>query len=287
MAKYLTSSDLIPGIIEDVDIYKIKQPPEYYRSTSLSNISELTNSIKQKGLLQPVIVRTGQDRYFEMVAGNRRLQACKSLGWRKIICHIVELDDKQAFEISLIENIHRRSLTPIEEARAFKSYVKELGWGGISDLAAKIGKSISYVDKRLKLLELPAEIIESISNSTLSPSIGEELSFLDNANTQKELAKIAMKRTISSRQARNLVKEFKNSSIFDENSPISSVADMYQKTQRSFDKSITALKIAMNKLATITEQAEDDWIAYEILMQHKNMLNAQIDLLIKEKKKLH
>jgi hypothetical protein len=83
------------------------------------------------------------------------------------------------------------------------------------------------------------------------------------------------------------LKEFKDSSIFDENSPIHSVADMYQRTQRSFDKSITALKIAMNKLAAIIEQAEGDWIAHEILMQHKTMLNAQIDLLIKEKKKLH
>jgi len=287
LARSLSSSELIPGIIEDVDIYKIKQPPEYYRSTSLANIGELTNSIKQKGLLQPVIVRTGPDRYFEMVAGNRRLQACKSLGWRKIICHIVELDDKQAFEISLIENIHRRSLTPIDEARAFRSYVKELGWGGISDLAAKIGKSISYVDKRLKLLELPREIIESICNSTLSPSVAEELSFIDDVHTQKALAKIAIKAKISSRQTRNLVKDFKNSSIFDENSPTQSMADMYQKTQRSFDKSIIALKIAMNKLAAIIEQTEGDWIAYEILMQHKTMLSAQIDLLIKEKKKLH
>jgi ParB family transcriptional regulator, chromosome partitioning protein len=287
LAKTLSSSELIPGIIEDVDIYKIRQPPEYYRSTPISNLSELTNSIKQKGLLQPVIVRTGRNRYFEMVAGNRRLQACKSLGWRKIICHIVELDDKQAFEISLIENIHRRSLTPIEEARAFKSYVKELGWGGISDLAAKIGKSVSYVDKRLKLLELPPEVIEGISNSLISPSVAEELSVIDDANTQKELARIALKGKISSRQTRKLVKEFKDSSIFDENSPIHSVADMYQRTQRSFDKSITALKIAMNKLAAIIEQAEGDWIAHEILMQHKTMLNAQIDLLIKEKKKLH
>jgi ParB family transcriptional regulator, chromosome partitioning protein len=287
LAKTLSSSELIPGIIEDVDIYKIRQPPEYYRSTPISNLSELTNSIKQKGLLQPVIVRTGRNRYFEMVAGNRRLQACKSLGWRKIICHIVELDDKQAFEISLIENIHRRSLTPIEEARSFKSYVKELGWGGISDLAAKIGKSVSYVDKRLKLLELPPEVIEGISNSLISPSVAEELSVIDDANTQKELARIALKGKISSRQTRKLVKEFKDSSIFDENSPIHSVADMYQRTQRSFDKSITALKIAMNKLAAIIEQAEGDWIAHEILMQHKTMLNAQIDLLIKEKKKLH
>jgi ParB family chromosome partitioning protein len=285
LAKALSSSNLIAGIIEDIDIYRIRQPPEYYRSTS-SNIIELANSIRQKGLLQPVIVRTKQERYFEMVAGNRRLQACKSLGWRKIICHIVELDDKQAFEISLIENIHRKSLNPIEEAQAFRSYVKELGWGGISDLASKIGKSVSYVDKRLKLLDLPPEIIESISNSTISTSIGEELSFIDDTNKQLELAKIAMERKISSREARILAKEFKDSSDFNENSSMVTIADMYEKTQRSFDKSITALKIAMNKLCAIIEQTEDNWVVYEILMEHKAMLSAQIDLLIKEKKKL-
>ena len=276
---------MIAGIIEDIDIYKIRQPPEYYRST-LSNLGELANSIRQKGLLQPVIVRTKQDEYFEMVAGNRRLQACKSLGWRKIICHIVELDDKQAFEISLIENIHRKSLNPIEEAYAFRSYVKDLGWGGISDLASKIGKSVSYVDKRLKLLDLPPEIIESISNSTISTSIGEELSFIDDTNKQLELAKIAMEKKISCRQARILAKEFKDSSNFDEISSIATIADIYEKSLRSFDKSITALKIAMNKLSAIIEQTEDDWIVYEILMEHKAMLSAQIDLLIKEKKKL-
>jgi ParB family transcriptional regulator, chromosome partitioning protein len=276
---------LIAGIIEDVDIYRIRQPPEYYRSSS-SNLSELANSIKRKGLLQPVIVRTKQDGYFEIVAGNRRLQACKSLGWRKIICHIIELDDKQAFEISLIENIQRESITPIEEAYAFKTYVSELGWGGISDLAAKIGKSISYVDKRLKLLELPPEVLEGIFNSTISTSVAEELSFIDDASKQIEFAKMASRKKLSSREARILAKRFKDSSDFDQDLPLVTLADIYERAQRSFDKSITALKIAMNKLSTIIEQTEDNWVVYEALMQHKAMLSAQIDLLIKEKKKL-
>jgi ParB family transcriptional regulator, chromosome partitioning protein len=276
---------LIAGVIEDVDIYRITQPPEYYRSSS-SNLSELANSIKRKGLLQPVIVRTKQNGYFEIVAGNRRLQACKSLGWRKIICHIIELDDKQAFEISLIENIQRESITPIEEAYAFKTYVSELGWGGISELAAKIGKSISYVDKRLKLLELPPEILEGIFNSTISTSVAEELSFIDDASKQIEFAKMASQKKLSSRQARLLAKRFKDSSDIDQDLPLVTLADIYEKAQRSFDKSIIALKIAMNKLSTIIEQTEDDWVVYEALMQHKAMLSAQIDLLIKEKKKL-
>jgi len=271
LTKALSSSNLIAGIIEDIDIYKIKQPPEYYRSSS-SNIVELANSIRQKGLLQPIIVRTRRDGWFEIVAGNRRLQACKSLGWRKIICHIVELDDKQAFEISLIENIHRKTLNPVEEAYAFRSYVKDLGWGGISDLAAKIGKSISYVDKRLKLLELPPEIVESISNSRMSPSVGEELCFVHDADKQLAFAKIAADQKLSSRQARILVKRSQDLSSIDESSSIATLAEIYEKSQRSFDKSITALKIAMNRMGAIIEQTEQDWVVHEILMQHRRCL---------------
>jgi ParB family chromosome partitioning protein len=282
LAGSLSSSNLIAGIIEDVDIYRIRRPPEYYRSSS-SNLSELANSINRKGLLQPVIVRTKQDGYFEIVAGNRRWQACKSLGWRKIICHVMELDDKQAFEISLIENIQRKSLSPIEEAYAFESYVKERGWGAISDLAAKIGKSVSYVDKRLKLLDLPPEIIENIANSAISTSVAEELFFIDDPTKQLQLARIATRKKLSLRQTRSLVREYGDS--WDSNSPIMTIDAKNEMAQRSFDKSVTILKISINKLAEIIEQLEDNWIVYEFLMQNKAVLSSQIDLLVKEKKK--
>jgi ParB family transcriptional regulator, chromosome partitioning protein len=286
LKKSLSSSNLIAGLIEDVDIYKIKRPPEYYYSRS-SNIDELANSIKLKGLLQPIVVRTKPEGYFEIVAGNRRLEACKTLGWRKIVCHIIELDDKQAFEISLMENIQRKTLSPIEEAYAFRSYVKDLGRGGISDLAAKIGKSVSYVDKRIKLLELPPEVIESVSNSMISASVAEELCFIADSKRQQEFAKIAACGKMSSRQTRNLIKEFKEECLdYNSSQSVATMAEMYERGQRSLDKSITALKIAMNKIASIIEQVEEDWIIYEILMQHKSMLNSQIDILIKEKKKL-
>ncbi len=88
------------GVIEDVEVSKINIPSYCLRS-NLGDINDLAQSIKQKGLLQPIVIRTKREN-FEIVAGNRRYYACKSLGWRKIICHIVELDDKAAFEVSLI-----------------------------------------------------------------------------------------------------------------------------------------------------------------------------------------
>ena len=72
---------------------------------------------------------------FEVVVGMRRYNACKCLGWKKSLCHIVELDDKEAFEFALTENIQRKTIDPLEEAHAFKAYVQDFGWGGISELS--------------------------------------------------------------------------------------------------------------------------------------------------------
>jgi ParB family chromosome partitioning protein len=117
---------------------KIRPPSNLVRGVSSDQllIDELASSIRQNGLLQPIIVRM-QDNSFEIVAGNRRYNACKRLGWRKILCHVVELEDREAFEFALTENIQRRTLDPLEEAKAFKVYVQDFGWGGVSALAAK------------------------------------------------------------------------------------------------------------------------------------------------------
>jgi len=96
--------------------------------------------------------------------------------YAKIACHIIELDDKQAFEVSLIENLQRKTLGPLDEASAFKAYVSDFGWGGVSELSLKIGKSISYIIKRIKLLNLPIDIQNSIINHTLDTSTAEECS---------------------------------------------------------------------------------------------------------------
>ena len=166
MSRSFSSSPLILGLIEDIDVSSIKSSPYLYRN-AMDDVSDLAESIQDKGVLQPILVRS-RDSYYEIIAGHRRYKACKSLGWRKIICHVIELDDKEAFEVSLIENIQRKTLDPKEEALAFKDYVIKFGWGGISDLATKISKSTSYVQRRIKLLELPEDILDSLSNSLIS-----------------------------------------------------------------------------------------------------------------------
>jgi ParB family transcriptional regulator, chromosome partitioning protein len=287
LSKFHSASPSLLGLIEDIEIGKIKQSLPSYRFIH-TEIDELVRSINKKGLLQPIIVRS-KGEYYEIVAGNRRYKACTALGWRKIVCHIAELDDKEAFEVSLIENIQRKNLEPIEQAHAFKNYVLAFGWGGISELSTKIGKSVSYIDKIIRLLDLPADIIDSISKFEINRSTAEELLSIRDNHRQSKLAKIIRERRLLSRQVRELVKDHKEGSIYDFDEKWTfreKFVDIDRNTQKSFDKSIVALRVAMNTLSTIMEYIEDNWIVYETLMQHKNMLHTQIDLLIKEKRKL-
>jgi ParB family chromosome partitioning protein len=281
--KLFSNSLLIKGIIEDIDINKIKSFNYLYRNI---DDQDLFQSVKEKGLLQPIIVRPVDD-YFEIVAGNRRYNTCKKLGWKKIIAHIVEVDDKESFEISLIENIQRKNLNPIEEAHLFKDFVITYGWGGISELSSKIGKSVSYIDKRIKLLQLPQDIIDSVSLSNISPSTAEELITLDDSEKQSNLANLILERKLSSRITRNMVKDIKNEHYSDFSySYMPSIVDIDHKTQKVFDKSITILKVATQKLGLLIDEVEENWIIYGLLMQHKLTIDNAIDLLIKQKKKL-
>ena len=158
------------GFIEDIDLSKIKQAANICRN--ISDFEDLSASILQKGLLQPILVRP-RDSHFEIIAGNRRFMACKYLGCKKISCHIIECDDRNAFEISLIENIQKHTISPIDEGMAFKAYISDFGWGGISDLSRRIGKSVSYISKRIKLLTLPVNVLEAIMNRDLSTIFAE------------------------------------------------------------------------------------------------------------------
>jgi ParB family chromosome partitioning protein len=288
LAKLYSNSLLIMGLIEDIDINMIKISNRLIRNNC--DDTELSLSIKEKGLLQPIIVRS-IDLHYEIVAGARRYNVCKKLGWKKIICHIIEATEKEAFEIALIENIHRSHLDPISEAMAFKEYIVNYGWGGISELASKIGKSPAYVDKRLNLLELPREVIESVTKMEISPSAAEELLPIKDHESLVDVTDLVIKQKIPSKKIRLMVRNIKNENasygyeFFPSNGYDCDINRGRDDTKKVFDKSITVLKITTQKLAMLISEVEDNWIVYELMMQHKNMVDKQIDLIIKQKKK--
>jgi ParB family chromosome partitioning protein len=270
--------------IEDIDISNIFQSLNPLRNGS-NSVIELADSISKIGLLSPILVRITEAGKFEIVAGSRRFKACKSLGWKKIQCHIVELDDRGSFEASIIENIQRNTLNIIEEGLAFRKYVNEFGWGAASELAHKLSKSSSYVSKRIRLLQLPEDVIRLICDSEISVSTGEELLSLKERAKQSKIAAMAANNRISSKSLREIIKGEKPHLDDFEIFTYQSNTDNLEKSLKTIDKSIIALRIALNRLGTLIETIEDNWVLYEILMNHKNTLHSQVDLLIREKKK--
>ena len=158
----------------DLNLSELRPPLNQIRK--IDNLNGLMRSILENGLLQPIIVRIINDKnHYEIVAGYRRYSACKKLGWKKIPCQIVDLTDIEAFEISIVENVQRKTLNPLDEAKAFKKYVYDNGWGSASELATKLGKSVPYITKRIMLLDLPSDVTRAINENLLVPSIAEEL----------------------------------------------------------------------------------------------------------------
>jgi ParB family chromosome partitioning protein len=281
------------GIIESVSVYDLRLCEKVYSYRQQSSLKsdendlDLLTSIKENGLLYPLLV-TIIENQFQVLAGRRRLNACKKLGWRKVLCNIVEVTEKEAYEISLIENIHVHKIDPLEEAEAFKKYVFDYGWGGISELSSKISKSKSYIVKRIKLLNLPENAISYLDQGLIAPSIAEELLSVHDKGLQSELAELIREKRLSKSRVRNMITNIgKVPADFNGIYPSEKkFMDIDRKAQRSFEQAITALRLAMTKISSIAEENEENWIMFERLMHHKILLHQQIDLLLKDKRKL-
>ncbi len=277
MATRLNNGSRLFGEIENILVANIRVPSNNLRISNRLNIEKIANSIRQHGLLQPLVVKPRSD-HFEIVAGYRRFLACKSLHWKKIPCHIVNLDDMQTFEVAMVENIRRKSFTALEEANAFKIYVSDKGWGGVTELSKKIGRSQSSIIRRIGLLDLPKDVLDSIKKSELSPSTAVELFRVKDPIKQSHLAKLVARQHLTTKRVRGIV----NNDMMLNNHP-----DTVIRSQlRAFDKSIIVLRVALNKIVTIMdEEDKEDILIQELLLHQRNVLHNQIGILLKCKKK--
>lgn len=273
------------GIFEEVEVSRIDLAKNGLR-VNVGSIVELASSIAEKGLLQPIVVRVLEGRY-EVVAGNRRLSACRLLRWRKIPCHVIELDDKESFEVSLVENVQHRTLNPIEEAMAFKRYVEEFGWGGISDLAEKISKSQEYVSRRIQLLQLPEKVQEKIMRRRISPSIAQELLRID-SKTAEKLAEMVESKHIKRDEIRQIVKSTKKENLdeFKETNLSRTYEEVASTTDDALRKCVTILKSTLLRLDDVINEIDEDWITKEMLMQYRMIIHGDIDSFLRLRKRL-
>jgi ParB family chromosome partitioning protein len=175
------------------------------------NLDELTNSIKERGIIQPIIVRksVAQKFKYEIIAGERRWLAAQNAGLHEVPVVITEADDLKSLEFAIVENVQRIDLNVIEEAQGYQRLIDDFSYDQ-NKVAQFIGKSRSHVSNCLRLLNLPIEVVDLIKNNKLSQGHAKILVGLENAYF---LAKKIIEKQLSVRQSENLVKIFKTKKI--------------------------------------------------------------------------
>ena len=297
MQKNMASEQLISnvptkGVLTELLMSRIQHSSFLLRDVNIG-LDMLQNSIAVQSLLQPIIVRMVDNERYEIVAGNRRFAACKRLGWKRIMCHVLELDDKDAFEVSLVENLQHNTLNPVEEANAYKRYVEENGWGSVIDLARRIGKSHSYISNRIRLLLMPKEILDQIVCRRTSAGTILEVLAIEDEEERLNMARKAINNDLTREQVRMLLKRRPDEAGVDYISNKYMVSQnelIFHEKEKAIFRFITTLRIALARLDdTLDAVDKEDWILWQNLMLYRTEVHQKIDELIvlKNKTRLH
>lgn len=169
------------------------------------NLEELVQSIKEKGIIQPILVRRSGDEY-ELIAGERRLRAAKVLNLKEIPALIKEVDDEESLELALIENIQRQNLNPIEQAKAYQYLINKFAITQ-ERLAQIMGKARVSITNILRLLKLPQEVQEEIKRGRLSFAHARALLEIEETTTQQELTREIIANSLSVNELENLIRQ--------------------------------------------------------------------------------
>lgn len=190
--------------VQLMDIYQVEpdrsQPRQSFRDESLE---ELTASIRQYGVLQPLIVQK-RDGFYQIIAGERRWRAAKNAGIEKIPVIVKEYNSEETLEISLIENIQREDLSPIEEAKAYKRLLEEYHLKQ-DEIAEKVGKSRSAIANFLRLLNLEESVQSMVAEGRISAGHAKVLLGISDKTKQKELAELIVQEDLSVRQLEKML----------------------------------------------------------------------------------
>ena len=190
--------------IKDINRNKL-QPRKYFDKFSLE---ELTNSIKEQGVIQPIVVRPDKtlEGKYEIVAGERRWLASQNAGLHEVPVVILDIDDVKSLEFAIVENVQRQDLNAIEEAKGYQKLIYDFSYNQ-EKLSQFIGKSRSYIANSLRLLSLPEEILSMVEQASLSAGHARSLIGLNNS---VEIAKKIIQKKLSVRQSEVLARQFRD-----------------------------------------------------------------------------
>ena len=248
----LQVSDLIPNKYQPRKIF------------DENNLEDLTNSIKERGMIQPIIVRESNDdkARYEIIAGERRWLAAQRAGLHNVPVVIIEADDLKSLEFAIVENVQRHDLNPLEEAQGYKRLIDEFSYDQ-EKVSKFIGKSRSHITNSLRLLTLPNAVIKLIETQKLSAGHAKILVGLENATF---VANKIIEQKLSVRQAENFVKIFKNK----------------KKSTSSKDTNIMALELSIsNKIGLNVDIQNNIRNKGKISFEYKDMdqLHKIIDII--------
>lgn len=194
---------MLEKVYKQIDINKIeaneKQPRKVFDD---EKIEELATSIKENGLIQPIIVRK-YNRNYQIIAGERRFRACKLAGLKTIPCVIKDIDDKQVDTYAIIENIQRENLSPIEEASAYKTLIDTYNMNQ-TELANKVGKKQSTIANKLRLLKLSDDVKYALKAKQITERHARAMLSLDEQK-QQEVLKEVLKKSLNVKQTETLI----------------------------------------------------------------------------------
>ena len=249
----LPVSDLIPN----------KYQPR--KNFDEANLEDLTNSIKERGMIQPIIVRksNNENSKFEIIAGERRWLAAQRAGIHNVPVVITEADDLKSLEFAIVENVQRHDLNPLEEAQGYKRLIDEFSYDQ-EKVSKFIGKSRSYITNSLRILTLPNEVIKLIESKKLSTGHAKILVGLENASF---VANKILENKLSVRQAENFVQLFKKKR---------------QKSKITKDTNIIALELSIsNKIGLNVDIQNNIRNKGKISFEYKDLdqLNKIIDII--------
>ena len=229
------------------------------------NLEDLTNSIKERGVIQPIIVRKSNDENskFEIIAGERRWLAAQRAGIHNVPVVITEADDLKSLEFAIVENVQRHDLNPLEEAEGYKRLIDEFSYDQ-AKVSKFIGKSRSYITNSLRILTLPVEVIKLMETQKLTAGHAKILVGLENASF---VANKIIEKKLSVRQAENFVQLFKKKG---------------QKSKITKDTNIIALELSVsNKIGLNVEIQNNKRNKGKISFEYKDLdqLNKIIDII--------
>lgn len=236
------------------------QPRKYFDDAALE---ELADSIRQYGLLQPILVQKRKD-YYEIIAGERRWRASMKAGLKEVPVIIRDYTDQEVMELSLIENLQREDLNPMEEARAYRRLSEEFGLTQ-EEIAGKVSKSRSVVANSMRLLKLDDRVQEMVIKNQLTAGHARALAGLDDGEVQYSLAQQILENSLSVRETENLIKNLgKTKTVRKKVQKDASLEIIYRDIEKKL-KSSLGTKVAIRSKGDKTGRLEIDFYSTEDL----------------------